>query len=350
MLAFPAAQPMDKRNDHRLDRWLRFSPAVAERYLAEHRQSRIAELRSAIVVGLILYNTYNVTDAMLQPDILAIALVLRIGVITVTSLALMWVIGRTSPVWTERLVLIAISNAFLLPLFLFLLSTSPNSILTFPELGLTVVYANMLLALRFRHAAVFTTFAVVVTAIGLTLKGGLAPEIQFASLVQILTACLFSLYANYRMEQRRCLDYLETLGASLRAESAEIAQKKVEGLSRTDTLTRLPNRRHLEERMDEWFKSAKSIAVLMIDVDHFKLYNDTLGHPAGDDCLQQIGAMFADKCSGPDRFCARFGGEEFTVLLRDTNDIRAVSLAEKLLNGVRELAIPTRRDRTDCPP
>src|SRR3546814_3442723 len=86
--------------------------------------------------------------------------------------------------------------------------------------------------------------------------------LRLAFTVQIATACLFSLYANYRTERRRCLDYLTSLRARLDAEAAEAARKQLQDLSRTDALTGLPNRRLLTERMDEWFRSEEHTSEL----------------------------------------------------------------------------------------
>jgi diguanylate cyclase (GGDEF)-like protein len=108
---------------------------------------------------------------------------------------------------------------------------------------------------------------------------------------------------------------------------------KLEKLSVTDALTGLPNRRKLMERLAvEWeraLRSKQSIAVAMIDVDQFKLYNDHYGHPAGDQCLRVIGAVLSENVRTTD-LPARYGGEEFTIVLPGANSTDAYRVAERV--------------------
>ncbi|KQT46819.1 hypothetical protein ASG52_14065 [Methylobacterium sp. Leaf456] len=330
-----------------LDRWLRLAAPIQDRYDAEHAGRRTSELRAAILVGIALYNVYNLTSIVLLPDILWLSVALRVGLVTPVSLGLAWAIGRTSPLWTERLVLVGILNAYLLPVSLFWMTRDPLGLFTFGELSLTIIFANMLLALRFRHAVAFTAGALAATLLAVASKPDLAPALQAAFAVQITTACIFSLYANAVMERRRCADYLSALEASLRAKSADAARREFENLSHTDALTGLPNRRHLADTLDDWLSRPDAMALMMIDIDHFKLYNDALGHPAGDDCLRRIAGTFADFARRHDAFCARFGGEEFTVLVRDGgSELALARCARQLGKAVEALALvhPARAD------
>ncbi|MEH6718409.1 MAG: GGDEF domain-containing protein [Aurantimonas endophytica] len=329
-----------------VDRWLRFAPAIQARYEAEQHEQRVRDLRSAVLVGIALYNVYNFTSIALLADVLWISVVLRVAVVTPVSLALIWLIGRTTPLWAERLVLIGVLNAYLLPIFLFWLTEEPLGLFTFAELTLIVVFANMLLALRFRHAAAFTAAAFGASLLALLAKGGVAEGLQFALAVQLATACVFSLYSNHRLERRRCRDYLAAPDATLQAENANVARLRFQDLSRTDALTGLPNRLLLTERLDEWFAGSEAIALMMIDIDHFKLYNDALGHPAGDECLQRVADVFAAAGQTESRFCARFGGEDFTFAVRGVTELEAVRLAKGLVLSVEAQGIvhPSRSD------
>ena len=330
-----------------LDRFLRFEAPIAARYDAEHSAERIADLRSAILVGLVFYNLYNITSFVLLPDSIGLSLLLRLGLVTPLSLALLWAIGRTSPLWTERLVAAAIFGAYVVPVFLFWNSHSPLGLFTFGELSLTIIYANMLLTLRFSHAIVFTSGALAITLLAIVDKIDLGAPLAFAFIVQAVTACCFALYANYRGERRRSLEYLATLAATLEADGAHKTTRTYRDLALTDALTQLPNRRSLTDELEQAFGQRRPLAALMIDIDHFKSYNDTLGHPAGDDCLRRVADCFARIAEGTDgAFCARFGGEEFTFLLRDRGEFVAARLARLILRDVANLAIthPARSD------
>lgn len=324
-----------------MDRWLCFVSPIQARYDEENGERRIGELRGAIYFGLVTYNVYNITSVVLLPDVVLLSVMLRLGLVTPTSLALAWLIGRTRSSWAERLVTLGVVNAYFVPLFLFWISREPVSLYTFGELPLTIIFATMLLVLRFPNAILFTLCALLSTLLALATKSGLEPPIAFAFAVQITTACTFGLYANYRQERRRCLDYLRTLGARLEARSALTDSQIYRGLSRTDALTHLPNRRELSDRLEAWLREGQAVAVMMIDIDHFKLYNDALGHPEGDDCLRRVAATFALIASETDEaFCARFGGEEFTFVLRGRGEAEAARLAHTIVEAVKGLAIP----------
>lgn len=112
------------------------------------------------------------------------------------------------------------------------------------------------------------------------------------------------------------------------------AQQALEALSATDGLLGIANRREFDRVLDkEWRRSVRErqpLALLMIDVDSFKLYNDTYGHLAGDECLRQVAQMLKDAVARPGDLVARYGGEEMTILLPDTDLDGALSVAEHI--------------------
>ncbi|WP_405406444.1 diguanylate cyclase [Paracoccus sp. Ld10] len=113
-----------------------------------------------------------------------------------------------------------------------------------------------------------------------------------------------------------------------------------------DPLTGLANRRMLERRLQaELHRQARDgglIAVLMLDIDHFKGFNDTYGHPEGDICLQAVSQALARAIRRSGDLCARYGGEEFACILPGTDLDGALHLAETMRAGVEMLAIPHR--------
>jgi diguanylate cyclase (GGDEF)-like protein len=110
-----------------------------------------------------------------------------------------------------------------------------------------------------------------------------------------------------------------------------------------DVLTDVANRRRFDELLDcEWRRSRRSgepLSLLMIDVDHFKLFNDHFGHPAGDACLHRVAQALVSACVRPADRVARYGGEEFTILLPQTPREGAQHLARRVLDGVAALGI-----------
>lgn len=121
------------------------------------------------------------------------------------------------------------------------------------------------------------------------------------------------------------------------------AHKAVSDMAFTDSLTGLGNRRRLDEALPLEISRAKrqgtSIALIMIDVDYFKRYNDRYGHAAGDDCLRQIASAIQKTLKRPSDLAVRYGGEEFTVVLPDTDAAGATCVAQTLIDAIRALKI-----------
>ncbi len=118
---------------------------------------------------------------------------------------------------------------------------------------------------------------------------------------------------------------------------------ELESLSQRDGLTELFNRRYFEEVAErEWqvcVRAHQPISVLMMDVDHFKPYNDFYGHQAGDSCLKLVASTLDRSLQRPADLLARYGGEEFIALLPGTDEIGAMTVAENLRKAVAALAI-----------
>jgi len=127
-------------------------------------------------------------------------------------------------------------------------------------------------------------------------------------------------------------------------ESLVVANKKLEIYSQTDGLLRITNRKYFDSRLhDEWNRAIReqyAIGLLMIDVDFFKNYNDHYGHLAGDACLQAIAKAASCKIVRAIDLLARFGGEEFVVMLPNTDMDGAHKVALSICEAVSKLQIP----------
>jgi len=126
----------------------------------------------------------------------------------------------------------------------------------------------------------------------------------------------------------------------------------LEQLSKFDALTQIANRRRFDEMLDqEWRRAVRErtpLSVLLVDIDHFKEYNDHYGHGAGDECLRRVASCLARSVARPTDLVARYGGEEFVVALPATAGEAARLIAERMCSGVRSLDIP--HARSSCAP
>ena len=123
----------------------------------------------------------------------------------------------------------------------------------------------------------------------------------------------------------------------------EASNLKLQKLSMLDGLTGIANRRHFDETLGNELSSALSkespLALILIDIDFFKHYNDSYGHQGGDDCLVRIAKCLSAECKNAKDLAARYGGEEFVILLPDTSEEQAYTVAERLRKAIEELNI-----------
>lgn len=122
-------------------------------------------------------------------------------------------------------------------------------------------------------------------------------------------------------------------------EKLRVANELLQALATTDGLTGLKNYRTFKERLSEEFDRAKRyhlrLSIILLDVDHFKQFNDTHGHPAGDEVLRRVAKLLTASTRSTD-FVARYGGEEFAVLLSFTHHEAACALAERTRAAIQD--------------
>jgi diguanylate cyclase (GGDEF)-like protein len=172
------------------------------------------------------------------------------------------------------------------------------------------------------------------------------PRSEGADELAILAQSMGSMIDSLLQRERE----LERLAASLEARvverTAELAQANVrlEELSTTDGLTGVANRRSFDRALDyAWRQAARyglPLSVIMIDIDHFKDYNDSYGHQVGDDCLRVVATTLAQSVTRAGDLVARYGGEEFGVILAHMTQEQALAAGEKLRGAVETLQLP----------
>jgi diguanylate cyclase (GGDEF)-like protein len=128
-----------------------------------------------------------------------------------------------------------------------------------------------------------------------------------------------------------------------RSDELRIANAQLEQLSTHDPLTNLANRRAIDERLHHEIaacrREGQPLSVALVDIDHFKRFNDGAGHLAGDQCLQQVARLLDDACLRPRDLAGRYGGEEFALILPLTPRSGAMTYARALLRTLKRAAI-----------
>jgi len=123
----------------------------------------------------------------------------------------------------------------------------------------------------------------------------------------------------------------------------EKSNRQLHAISMQDGLTGISNRRHFDETLEEELKTAGNtkspLSLILIDIDHFKLYNDSYGHQQGDDCLISVAKAIAKECKNATDLAARYGGEEFVILLPETEEKNAFAVADRTRKAIEKLNI-----------
>ncbi|MEW6758298.1 MAG: diguanylate cyclase [Acidobacteriota bacterium] len=181
-------------------------------------------------------------------------------------------------------------------------------------------------------------------ALPVTLRPFFYETAWFRGLALLLAA--LGLWAGFGWRVRRLRARKRQLEALVDERTAQLAEanRELERLANEDGLTRIPNVRFFRARLEaEWrraFRSEEALSLLLLDVDHFKRFNDRYGHQAGDVCLRQVGALLRERMNRPGDLAARYGGEEFVVLLPATGGPGAERVAEEIRAAVEALGIP----------
>jgi diguanylate cyclase (GGDEF)-like protein len=186
-----------------------------------------------------------------------------------------------------------------------------------------------------------------------SLSSQVAGPIQTATLLSSIVTLMLLASGMTLMNQERAehelaqsREVLKQQNLALQGYAAELedANQKLAELSISDGLTGLANRRRFDDVLaaesTRAQRSGQALAILMIDIDWFKKYNDLYGHQAGDVCLTQVASVLKSGARRPSDLVARYGGEEFTVITADTDVDKAEKLADALCRAVAALGIP----------
>jgi diguanylate cyclase (GGDEF)-like protein len=273
---------------------------------------------------------------LLLPRTAIIALLLHLGVITPAIFAVRW-LYRVLHGQVLREAAAAIIPWLMVMQIMFIYSLNRGEIADhYQYLAIMIViYSNVNQRLSFR-VAVIATLVLAASYLGFLIPGHSPFVTKFIGCTLVVCAGYLSLMANRRMEQDVRQIFLGRLRDQLRREGAEEVAKR-------DTLTGLSNRRQLDETVKNlWAGEAAvaAVAVIMLDIDHFKRFNDSYGHIAGDTCLKRVAAAVASELRSNSDLAVRYGGEEFLVLMPDTDLRTAIRIAERIRRQIEELAIP----------
>jgi diguanylate cyclase (GGDEF)-like protein len=209
---------------------------------------------------------------------------------------------------------------------------------------LIMMFQTVTLQLGFGVTVLIMAADVALETVGVCAVGWLPAPIRLSLVAMNLTCGAYMVVASWRMHAEQARNFMLALREKQRRHTLAQQNRELAELSRRDALTGLANRRAydswLETVWDAALGGSGQVGLIMIDVDHFKLFNDFYGHPAGDSCLVALGACLRDQLRGTADHIARIGGEEFAVLLPGVGLATCGDIAERLRAAVAALDVP----------
>ncbi len=311
-----------------------------ERETGSYRRNQVTLF---LLIAVLIYDFFLFTDRTIISDIFETALITRLGVITPVMLILLALIRRgVSPVFRESSIAVLTNLAGFSLIFLIALSNDQNKIFYHPGIILVVTYSNLVVRLRFRYALVSSMTLFFGYILFYPNLPHVPPQVTTTNIAMLFCCNIMTLYANYALEHEHRISFLLTLRERIRQGELTSQNRKLTRLILLDPLTKLANRREIDDWIEQMGEEPhpNSLAIIMLDIDHFKKYNDTYGHPAGDECLRQVAKELRKAVHRRGDIVGRIGGEEFVVLLPESNMQGAARKAEEIRRGIFELSIP----------
>jgi diguanylate cyclase (GGDEF)-like protein len=330
---------------------LGFPPVIEARFESDTGAQRSRDMVRAGLLALTVYDLFLVNDWFSRPEVMTAAIFWRLGVVTVFGLSMLGLIRRgLPPLWREAALACTTVVAMWASCTIFRSTTSASGVYDPFLFGLVFLAGNVMFQLRFPVALGSSVVGLLVAGWFLLQPTALPPEARPFALGLLLATVAFTLLSLFRLERAERRSYLLVLRETMRTEVAVQAADRMATLSQTDALTQLANRRAFDEELPRRWRDAadhgQSLAALLIDIDHFKQFNDRYGHPAGDACLRQVAQVMREALREDD-FIARIGGEEFAVLPKPGSELSVAQLAERLRQRVEQAAIP--QEKRDGP-
>jgi diguanylate cyclase (GGDEF)-like protein len=316
---------------------LAFPDWLEQSYDEGRRERRSKRLVANAKELIVVYNLFLAADWLLTPDTLAIAALLHL-------LVTAWMLFAARLFATAPSGRVREAAACSLPivvtaqiLAIFLLSHSPGAAHYQYLVLLVVMYANAIQRLAYRGAIAVSAVIFALHAACVAFSPHLPAEAAILASAMIAASAFTTLAANHLLERDERRAYVQALRDRLLHERTEIE-------ATTDALTGLANRHRLQAKFAQlWTKGTDQVdevAIVMLDIDHFKAFNDRYGHPAGDACLRRVTSCALAELRGAQDLAARYGGEELLLVLPEATTATAVAVAERIRRGIEALGIP----------
>ena len=311
-------------------RGLRFGGLLEKDFREFYIAQNLPRARLSGLIALILVLAVTCIDLLLGSSTLGTLNTLRLGVLCplLVILGVAISVPAAQRYYTE-VVAVGVTLIGFVVTYIAHLGALAGSSYVLAGLVLVVLYGCLFLGLLFNVGVAVATVMIAthfITGVAI----GLPFDALYYSTAILGGAAVIGGISTYNLEYALRTNFLET--------------RLLNELAERDGMTRLYNRRIFDDYMERLWRQSRregtGVAIIFVDIDFFKLYNDLYGHQAGDDCLKRVAQCIARGAKRPFDFAARYGGEEFVLVLYGPPDDYARTVPEQIRRDVLELAIP----------
>lgn len=340
-LAIQQIERLSKRGFQRLALPKSLENAFEQSTLA--RRSERLWLEGLVAIGL--FNIYVLIDHYLQGGNSWLPIQIRLCIVTPLAL-LINLSMRWSPNKIYRETSIAGASCLVGVTHLYLESNKNAASSAYAQVGLivAVIFVNVVMRLQFVYALSASVILLASDLVFIKHDHLLNPSEKLLGITLAVCAISMTVIANYSIGREERLGFLMSLRSEIQSKELSFLNVELQRISCIDSLTGLANRHAYELQFAKLWREAvgsgSCLSAIVIDIDHFKQTNDTRGHLYGDRVLVRVASLLLQSLRCKDDFAARFGGEEFVVLLPDTTQEGAMIVAERIRKLVEVAGSP----------
>ena len=329
--------------------WLGMPTPLEVGFENSTRMQRTQRLWIEGLVAIALFNIYVLADWFIRGGDSWFAVQMRLCIVTpvalIINVSMRW---STSKIYRETS--IAVLSCVIGLTHLYLESGKNATSSAYAQVGLivAVIFVNVVMRLQFPYALTASTVLLAGDLVFIKLDHFLNPSEKLLGVTLAVCAIAMTVIANYSVGREERIGYLMRLRSEIQSRELSYLNVELQRISSIDSLTGLANRHAYEIQFaklwSDCLKGEECFSAIVIDIDHFKATNDASGHLYGDRVLTRVAALLLQSLRCKDDFAARFGGEEFVVLLPNTNQEGAMIVAERIRKLVEVAGSPALLD------
>jgi diguanylate cyclase (GGDEF)-like protein len=316
---------------------------------------RAARLWIEGLIAIGLFNVFVILDYFIRGGVSWFPVQVRLCIVTPIAL-IVNASMRLNPSRFYRETVISVVACAIGLTHLYFESNKDATSSAYAQVGVivAVIFVNVVMRLQFSYALCSSAILLAGDLIFIQLDHFLNPSEKLLGITLAVCAILMTVVANYSVGREERMAYLIRLRSEMQSRELSFVNEKLQRISSVDSLTGLANRHSYEQEFARLWSEAvaagTSLSAIVIDIDNFKNVNDTRGHLYGDRMLVRVASLLLQGLRGKDDFAARFGGEEFIVLLPSATQEGAMIVAERIRKLVEVAGSPALQEPSIHPP